>query len=124
MGLKGKMRRLERAATEKLESFELEDRSRYYYDAMEAGIGVFLHTTERLRSHDQPEWPEPPEIIKALARAKNRKAAFDRFFGGGFVLFPYDPEAFVERRELVRHSLVVGYEPGEPIPCLSKDHGT
>jgi hypothetical protein len=52
MGLKGKMRRLERAAREKLESLELEDRSRYYYDPMEAGIGVFLHTTECLRSHD------------------------------------------------------------------------
>jgi hypothetical protein len=88
MGLKGKMRRLERAATEKLESLELEDRSRYYYDAMEAGIGVFLHTTERLRSHDQPEWPEPPEIIKALARAKNRKAAFDRFLAGALSSFP------------------------------------
>ena len=123
MGLKGKMRRLERAATEKLESLELEDRSRYYYDAMEAGIGVFLHTTERLALTTNPNGPSRRKSSRPspVPRTARRRLIG---FGGGFVLFPYDPEAFVERGELVRHSLVVGYEPGEPIPCLSKDHGT
>jgi len=39
-------------------------------------------------------------------------------------MFPYDIEALVKRGEIVRRSLVAGYEPGEPIPCLSEDYGT
>jgi len=78
VGLKDRLRRAERQGD--VESFELVDGSRFYYDRMEVGIGVFLHTTECLRAHDQPEWPQPPEIIEALTRAKHREAAFDQFF--------------------------------------------
>jgi hypothetical protein len=35
-------------------------------------------------------------------------------------LFPYEVEALVERGEIVPHSLVVGYELGEPLPDLSE----
>jgi hypothetical protein len=78
VGLRGKLRRLERGAREDLASFILEDGSRYYYN------------------------PESGELsIKALTRARNRAAALEATCGGGFGLFPYEREALIERGELV-----------------------
>ena len=69
-------------------------------------------------------FPEPPETIKALTRARNRAAALDTACGGGLGLFPYEREALLERGELVPHSLVAalvaGREPGEPLEDLSE----
>jgi len=74
-------------------------------------------------AHDNPERPEPPELVKALAQAKDRHAAFSRVFDGwnaGLFPYPYDVEALLERGEIVPISLVVGYELGEPLPDLSE----
>jgi hypothetical protein len=52
-------------------------------------------------------FPEPPQTIKALTRARNRTAALDTACGGGGAslgLFPYEREALLERGELVSHS--------------------
>jgi hypothetical protein len=68
--VKDKLRRLERAARGHLVSFELEDGSRFYYDP--ASPEMFLHICDCLRNHDKPERPEPPELVKAIARAKDR----------------------------------------------------
>jgi hypothetical protein len=119
MGIRDKLKRLEQAARGNLASFELEDGSRHYYDPTSPEL--FLHICECLRNHDEPERPEPPELLQALARAKDRRAAFSQIFEGGSVgLFPYEVEALVERGEIVPRSLVVGYELGEPIPDLSE----
>jgi hypothetical protein len=67
--------------------------------------------------HDCEPFPEPPETVKAIAvaiaTARDRRATLDQLYpGGSFGLFPYDPEALVERGELVPRSLVAGRELG------------
>jgi hypothetical protein len=118
MGIRDKIRRLERVTQGKLKSFELADGSRFYFDPTSAEM--FLHACDCLRNHDKPERPEPPELVKAVARAKDRRAAFREIEGTAAGLFPYDAEALVERGEIVPRSLVVGRELGEPLEDLSE----
>jgi hypothetical protein len=100
MGLRGKLRRLERGAREGLASFILEDGSRYYFNP--ASAEIFLHACACVRAGSEGKpFPEPPETIKALTRARNRAAALEATCGGGFGLFPYERDALVERGELV-----------------------
>ena len=119
MGLRSWVKRMERAARGDLESFVLEDGSRHYYDP--ASGERFLHAMECLRvQHLGGEaFPEPPETIKALARARDRAAALEQVCGGTFGTFPYEREALVERGELVPRSMVAGRELGEPDEDLS-----
>ena len=101
MGLRGKLRRLERGAHGILPRFVLEDGTCHYYDP-ESGE-VFLDGCDCIRAGSEGKsFPEPPETIKALTRARNRAAALEATCGGGFgLLFPYEREALVERGELV-----------------------
>jgi len=118
--LRNWIKRLERGAREDLESFVLEDGSRYYYDP--ASGDCFLHSMDCLRAQGECEpFPEPPETLKAVARARDRGAALNQLYpNGSFGVFPYEPEALVERGELVPRSMVVGRELGEPLPDLSE----
>jgi hypothetical protein len=120
MGLRGKLGRLERSAREDLASFLLEDGSRYYYNPISGEI--FLHGCACLHAQGDAEpFPDPPETLKALTRAKDRRAALEQVCPTKtFSLFPYEEEALIERGELVPRSLVVGYELGERIPDLSE----
>jgi hypothetical protein len=121
MGVRGRLKRLERGSREDLASFVLEDGSRHYYDPQSGEC--FLHSMDCLRAQgDGVPFPEPPETVKAIARAKDRRAALDQLYSGGsFGLFPYEPEALVERGELVPRSLVAGRDLGDgPIPDLSE----
>jgi hypothetical protein len=121
MGLRDKLKRLERDARGDLKSFALEDGGRHYYDP--ASGECFLHSMDCLRAQGDGEtgFPEPPETVKALVRARDRRAALNELYpGGSFGVFPYEPEALVERGELVPRSLVVGRELGEPIEDLSE----
>ena len=94
------------------------DGSRFYYDRQSGE--VFLHICECLRNHDKPERPEPPEIVKALARARDRQAAYSEVFGSYRDMLPYDEQALVERGEKVPISLVFGRELGEPLPGYAR----
>jgi hypothetical protein len=120
MGLKGWLKRLERGASEDLASFVLEDGSRYYFNP-ESG-DCFLHSMDCLRAQGEAEpFPEPPETLKAIAKARDRAAALNQLYpNGSFGIFPYEVEALVERGELVPRSMVVGRELGEPLPDLSE----
>jgi hypothetical protein len=121
MGIRGWLKRLERGSREDPASFVLEDGTRRYYDP-ESG-GCFLHGVDCLRAQgDYVPFPDPPETMKAIARARDRRSALDQLYpGGSFGLFPYEPEPLVERGELVPRSLVAGREPGDgPIPDLSE----
>ena len=117
MGLRGNLRRLERGAREDLASFILEDGSRYYYNP-ESGK-CFLHPCACISAGYEGEaFPEPPETIKALTRARDRSVALNKLYpGGSFGVFPYEVEALVERGELVPRSLVAGRELGEVLPA-------
>ena len=114
MVLRGKLRRLDRGAREDLASFILEDGSRYYYNP-ESGE-CFLHACACIRAgHEGEPFPEPPQTIKALTRARNKAAALDTACGGGLGLFPYEREALLERGELVPHSLVAALVAGREL---------
>jgi hypothetical protein len=118
--IRGWLKRLERDARKDLASFVLEDGSRHYYDP-ESG-DCFLHSMDCLRAQGDGEpFPEPPETVKAIARAKDRRTALNQLYpNGSFGVFPYEPEALVERGELVPRSLVAGRMLGEPLPYLSE----
>jgi hypothetical protein len=116
MGLRSRVKRLERAARGDLASFVLEDGSRYYYDPQSGEC--FLHSMDCLRAQGDCEpFPEPPETVKAIVRARDRRAALDQLApNGSFGVFPYEVEALVGRGELVPRSLVAGRELGDPDP--------
>ena len=122
MGLRDRLRRLEREARGDLASFALVDGSRHYYNP-ESGER-YLHSLECLRAQGSGEpFPEPPETLKALTRARNRATALEQVAGGTFDVFPYDKGAIVERGELVPRSLVTGRTLGaslEPLEDLSE----
>jgi hypothetical protein len=121
VGLRAKVRALERYARDQVDSFELEDGSRYYYEPLSPER--FLHTMNCLRSQGdgQTTFPETPETVRAITRARDRAAALEQVYqSGSFVIFPYEHEALVERGELVPRSMVAGRELGEPLPDLSE----
>lgn len=121
MGTREKLRRLENAARGKLKSLELEDGSRHYYGPL-SGM-TFLHSMACLRAQGEGKttFPEPPETLLAITRAKDRATAFAQVYPTGTLdIFPYDVEALVERRELVLRSMVVGRELGEPLEDMSE----
>ncbi len=107
------MKRLERGARGDLASFVLEDGTRHYLDP-ESGE-CFLHSMACMRAGSNGEpFPEPPETIKALTRARDRAAALETCGGGIFNSFPYEREPFIERGELVPASWI------KPIEDLSE----
>jgi hypothetical protein len=120
MGLRSWLKRVEHSARGTLASFELEDGSRFYFDPEQGE--VFLHTCECLRAQGEgaTAFPEPPPVVQAIARAKDRRAAFERVYSGDFSVLPYDRDALIERGELVPVSMVVGVALGEVLPDLSE----
>ena len=105
MGLKGIIKRLELAARGDVQSFVLTDGSKHYYSP--SSPERILHTFDCMRaSYSGEPYPEPPETIKALCRARDRAQAFEQVAGGNFALFPYSREALIERGELVERSMV------------------
>ncbi len=115
------MRRLESAARGNLESFVLEDGSRYWYDPVSPER--FMHCLDCLGAQGEGKtiFPDPPESVRAIIRAKDRGAALDQVYGSGsFDIFPYDREALVERGQFVPVSMVAGRELGEVLEDLSE----
>ncbi len=106
MGLRGELHRLWASLRGQLSSFELADGSRYWYDPQAVGAELFLHGAACLRAGAPANRPPPPEIVRALARAKDRRAAFEALAPNP--LFPYEYEVLVERGELVPRSMVAG----------------
>jgi hypothetical protein len=62
--------------------------------------------------HGREPRPEPPGVLKAVAKAKERREALSRVMGGSSFL-PVDREALVERGKFVPRSLVAGREYGD-----------
>src|SRR5918997_7174826 len=108
MALRDQLRSLKREMRGSLDSFVLEDGSRFYFDP--AGAELFLHMIDCLHAQGDGEpFPEPPEVVRAIARAKNREVAYEQVRGGAsFDLFPYELEPLIECGEIVPRSLVHG----------------
>ncbi len=121
MGLRGKLRRLERLARGTMDSFELADGRRHYFDRQEAFSQAFLFFSGSMKAdHSGEPRPEPPEILRAISSARDREDALSRALGGFAHLLPVDKDALLERGELVNRPLVVGRELGEPLEDLSE----
>ena len=108
MGLRAKLARLEKAMQDNLSSIELTDGSRYWFDPQETGIVLFLYLMDSARTvYPGNPRPEPPELLRAVAAAKDRREAFSRICSGGVVpSLPVDVEALVERGKFVPRPLV------------------
>jgi ribosomal protein L20A (L18A) len=88
------------------ESILLNHGSRYRYDRTSVAIERFKHTAEAIRAdyEGQPRPVEPPEILRAVTRARNRRAAVEKLYPEWETQRPfcaYDLLALVETGELV-----------------------
>ncbi len=71
MGLRGRLNRLQTSLRGPLSSFELADGSRYWYDPDAAFPELFLFGVACLRAGPPHTRPEPPELVRALVKAKD-----------------------------------------------------
>jgi hypothetical protein len=127
MGLKEQIKRLRRAMENNVESFELADGSRFYFDPQSPELFLYTCACGDAQGEGKTTFPEPPAVIKAIARAKDRAAAYHQVFerdrAGSFVseTFPFEYEALIEEGKLIPRSLMAGKELGEPLPDLFED---
>jgi hypothetical protein len=122
VGIRDRLRRLQKAAQGHLECLELEDGGRYWYNPAEVGTEVFMHGVNSLHAdfEGKPR-PDPPEILQAIARARDRCQAVERLYPrGSYTLMAYNVEALIDQGEFVPRSFVVGREYGEPLEDLSE----
>jgi hypothetical protein len=122
MGLRAKLSRLQKAMRGNMDYIELVDGSRHWFDPEDASKELFLYFTDSLGAvyHETPR-PEPPEILRAVASATDREAAFRRAYSMAPAPWcPLDVPALVERGEFVPRSLVAGQTEDGPIPDLSE----
>jgi hypothetical protein len=115
--LKSRLRLIEKAAHGHLASIELEDGSRHYFDPEQTAIELFGYLSDCLHAqYAGRKRKDPPEIIYAVAKAKDREAAFLQLRPGGRVgLFPFAVDELIQQGEIVHRSLVAGYELDEPL---------
>ena len=82
-------------------SFRLRDDTRYYFHPERVGAELFAHSGAcRRASFLGEELPQPPEILKAVCRAEDRRRAAELVLRGSFTSF-YDHRAVIEEGRLV-----------------------
>jgi hypothetical protein len=111
------VKRLERASREDLESFELLDGSRFYFEPASPELYLFWLACVKTSAD---RWPEPPEVLRKLCEAKDVESALELLRDGGSSDFlPYDPEVLITERRLEPRGLVSSYDPvqGEHVPA-------
>jgi hypothetical protein len=69
------IKRLRRQASDHLESFELKNGSRYYYDRTQALAELYLYAYDRELGHN----PEPPGIWRKILEARDIEEVLSRF---------------------------------------------
>jgi hypothetical protein len=108
--IRGWVKRLEHAARKDLASFELLDGSRYYFDP--ASPELFMHWYECGKAGSAHHWPEPPEVMRKLAQAKDVERAIELVRGeGSWDFLVYDIEVLISERTLEPRGLVSRYDP-------------
>jgi hypothetical protein len=104
------IKRLEHAARGELASFELLDGSLYYFDP--ASPELFMHWYECGKAGSAHHWPEPPEVMRKLAQAKDVERAIELVRGeGSWDFLVYDIEVLISERTLEPRGLVSRYDP-------------
>jgi hypothetical protein len=106
MGLRDKVKRLERASREDLASFELLDGSRFYYDPIETAKDLFLHSLDCGLGRDRSfAGAEVPEIYLAVCKAKDPDAVLEQLVpsekAAWFIELPYERDTLINERRLV-----------------------
>jgi hypothetical protein len=120
MGLRERLGRLKKAMEGHADSIELTDGSRYFYEPGEVFSTTFRFFTVSLRADYRCEpRPEPPDLLKAVADAKDRGEALFRIMEGGSHL-PLDREALVERGEFVPGSFLAGHSYSESLAVFAE----
>jgi hypothetical protein len=108
--IRGWVKRLEHAARGDLASLELLDGSRYYFDP--ASPELFMHWCECGKAGSAHHWPEPPEVMRKLAQAKDVERAIELVRAeGSWDFFVYDIEVLISERTLEPRGLVSRYDP-------------
>jgi len=122
MGKLSKLRRLERVMRGQLAYIELVDGSRYFYEPEKVWTELFLHGSKCLEAdHRSAQRPEPPEILQAVERAKDRRSAVERILAQDPApLTAYDLEALVERGEFVPRSFLADHSYEESVAHFAK----
>jgi hypothetical protein len=66
----------------KLDSFELRDGTRYYFDRQEALSDAFLFFSDSMRAdHNGAPRPDPPPVLEAISNAREREDALELVLG-------------------------------------------
>ncbi|MBA3473391.1 MAG: hypothetical protein H0T57_09250 [Rubrobacter sp.] len=124
MGKLSKLRRLERVMRGNLDYIELADGSRYFYEPEQVWSALFLHHSDCMRAdHRSEPRPDPPEILTAVAKARDRRSAVERLYAqeaSPAPLTAYDLEALVERGELVPRSFLADHSYEESVEHFAK----
>jgi hypothetical protein len=104
MGVKDKLTRLERAARGEVESFELRDGSRFYFDYLQTARAMYLHSIKCHTADTVEEWPAPLQIHVKLLEARDPATVLthlDPPGGPQFAPLPYDRDTLISERRLV-----------------------
>ena len=110
MALRDRLRKLEKSMQGKLSSFDLADGTRYFFEPMQAHKAAFGYWSDSLRADYRREpRPEPPDILQAVAGARDRGDALDAV-EAGYSFLPVDREALVKRGEFLSRPLVAAEE--------------
>lgn len=114
MSLKHRLRRLRERAEQGGAVIRQQDGSAKIFSAEEAFEATFLFFTQSMRADYRREpRPEPPEVLRAVGAAKDRRDALERVMDG-YAFLPVDADALVERGEFVPRSLDgAGWEYGD-----------
>ena len=118
MALRDRLRRLEKNAQGKLSSFELADGSRYFYEPEKVFPELFGHGARCLTADYKGEpRPEPPEILKAIVRARDRRRVAERLYTP---FTAYDLDALVERGEFTPRSYLANHSYEESVEYYAR----
>jgi hypothetical protein len=120
MGLRARLRGLERAARDRLAWLDLPGGSAFYFDPAATGADLFLYAARALRAGRKGEpLPPTPEVLKVIAglpTREGRERAFWAVYGAGSKPFiSFDPEAFFSTEEIMPHP-GLKRKPVEPPP--------
>jgi hypothetical protein len=102
--LRSWVRSLERRSKRGLESFELLDGSRFYYDPARAYKDLFVYSYDAILGNP---WPQPPEILRRLTEAADIQRALKQLEPerpeASLVCVSelFDMDALLKRRELI-----------------------
>ena len=112
MALRDRLRRLEKQMQGKLSSFELADGTHYYYEPEKVWSELFLHGAKCLDADYRSEpRPEPPAILQAVAKARDRRSVGERIYPPGATPFTaYESKALIERGEFIPRSFLANHD--------------